>query len=192
MQSRGGFPLKKGFRDYLILALIAGAIIVLDQWTKALVRNNLALGESWMPWEWLRPFARVLHWYNNGVAFGLFQNGGIIFIILPILVVLAIIFYYPQVPNEEWSLRLAMGLQLGGALGNLIDRLTIGHVTDFISVGNFPIFNIADSAITVGVIVLILGVWIQDRREKARTESASQEASADPNDPNSEMYKVND
>jgi signal peptidase II len=55
---------------------------------------------------------------------------------------------------------------LGGAVGNLIDRLTVGHVTDFISVGTFPVFNIADSSITIGVLVLILGVWLQERREK--------------------------
>ena len=184
--------MKKKFRDYLLLFLISVVIIVLDQWTKSLVRSNLALGETWMPWTWLSPYARVLHWYNNGVAFGLFQNGGIIFIILPIIVVLAIIFYYPQVPSEDWALRLALGLQLGGATGNLIDRLTIGHVTDFISVGNFPIFNVANSAITVGVFVLILGVWIQDRREKTAQNAAKAEETPAADDANKEAYKLND
>jgi signal peptidase II len=59
-----------------------------------------------------------------------------------------------------------MGLQLAGAAGNLIDRLLMGKVTDFISVGSFPVFNVADSSITVGVIVLLLGVWIKERQEK--------------------------
>ena len=184
--------MNKRFRDYLYLVLIAGVIIALDQWTKSIVRSNLAVGEAWMPWSWLSPYARVLHWYNNGVAFGLFQNGGIIFIILPILVVLALIFYYPRVPSEDWFLRLAMGLQLGGALGNLIDRLTVGHVTDFISVGNFPIFNVADSAITVGVGVLILGVWLQDRQERANQASASNEDETETNDSSGELYKLNE
>jgi signal peptidase II len=61
-----------------------------------------------------------------------------------------------------------MSLQLSGALGNLIDRLTIGHVTDFVSVGNFPVWNIADASITIGVVVLILGVWITEIEEKKK------------------------
>ena len=63
-------------------------------------------------------------------------------------------------------LRLALSMQLGGALGNLIDRLTIGHVTDFISVGNFPVFNVADASITIGAALLFLSVWIRERAEK--------------------------
>lgn len=159
--------MKRIARSYLFLVLVSGAVIVLDQYTKWLVRQNLALGQAWMPLDWLSPFARVLHWYNTGVAFGFFQNGNTIFSILAALVSLAIIYYFSKVPVEDWTLRLAMGLQLGGALGNLIDRITVGHVTDFISVGNFPVFNVADSAITVGVVVLILGVWMQEKREKA-------------------------
>jgi signal peptidase II len=57
-------------------------------------------------------------------------------------------------------------MQLAGALGNLIDRMTIGHVTDFVSVGNFPVFNVADASITVGVGVLLIGMWVQEKREK--------------------------
>lgn len=162
----------KNFLRYLLyVVIIPGLIVAVDQYTKGIVEQNLALGESWMPWEWLAPYARILHWYNTGVAFGLFQSGGIIFILLPIIIVLGIIIYFPRIPNDDWTLRLALSLQLGGAIGNLVDRLTIGHVTDFISVGSFPVFNVADSAITVGVFVLILGVWIQEKREKAEREN---------------------
>lgn len=168
--------MKKFIRDYLILALVSGTIIALDQWTKFIIRQNLAIGESWMPLEWLAPYARIVHWYNRGVAFGLFQNGGEWFAILAIVIALGIIYYYPRVPAEDWTLRAAMGLQLGGAVGNLIDRLTVGHVTDFISVGTFPVFNIADSSITIGVVVLILGVWLQERREKqAKTQPKAED-----------------
>jgi signal peptidase II len=65
---------------------------------------------------------------------------------------------------------VALCLQLGGALGNLVDRLTQGYVTDFISVGTFPVFNVADSSITVGVIVLILAVWLQEKRQKEEAQ----------------------
>ena len=59
---------------------------------------------------------------------------------------------------------IALGMQFGGSIGNLIDRITIGHVTDFISVGRFPVFNIADASVTVGVGIMILGVWLQERK----------------------------
>ena len=163
--------MRKYIRAYLLLAFIAGVVIVLDQVTKSLVRNNIELWTGvWAPWDWIIPYARIIHVPNTGVAFGMFQGKGIIFTILASLVALIIIFYYPQVPESDWSLRLAMGLQLGGAVGNLIDRLTIGHVTDFISVGNFAVFNIADASITVGVAVLILGVWLQEKKEKQNRE----------------------
>ncbi len=162
--------LKRYIKDYTYLALVAGLVVGLDQLTKYWVRSNIQLGDTWMPWEWLAPYARFVHWYNTGVAFGMFQGRGMVFTILAFLVAGAIIFYFPNVPSQDWSLRLAMGLQLGGALGNLIDRLTIGHVTDFISVGNFPVFNIADSSITVGVGVLLLGIWFQERAEKKRLD----------------------
>lgn len=164
--------MKKYVRAYLLLAFNSGLIIILDQVTKTLVRNNIELWTGvWAPWDWIIPYARIIHVPNTGVAFGMFQGKGIIFTILALLVALVIIYYYPQVPESDWSLRLAMGLQLGGAVGNLIDRLTFGHVTDFISVGNFAVFNIADASISVGVAVLILGVWLQEKKEKKNRES---------------------
>jgi signal peptidase II len=96
----------------------------------------------------------------------MFQEGNMVFTVLAFVVIAAIIYYYPQISRADWPLRLAMSMQMGGALGNLIDRLTIGHVTDFISVGKFPVFNIADSSISVGCVVLVLGVWWQDRMAK--------------------------
>lgn len=162
--------MKKLIRTYLFLALVSGTIIFFDQLTKTWIRQTLLLGESFAPIAWLDPPLRIVHWYNTGVALGLFQDAGTILAILAFLVSLGIIYYYPRVPAADWTLRLAMALQLGGAVGNLIDRITIGHVTDFIAVGNFPVFNVADSSITVGVFVLILGVWLQEKREKAERQ----------------------
>ena len=159
-------------KDYLVLIGVAGTVIALDQWTKWLVRTNIEFGTQWLPdWlSWLSPYARIVHWYNSGAAFGMFQNGNLVFTILAFIVILAIIYYYPQVEAEDWTLKLAMGLQLAGAAGNLIDRLMAGKVTDFISVGKFPVFNVADSSITVGVIVLLLGVWYKEQQEKKKAE----------------------
>jgi signal peptidase II len=168
--------IKRSFRerlaDYGLLIVIAGLIVILDQWTKTLVRQSLSLGETWMPVEWLEPYVRVVNWHNTGAAFGIFQQGGLIFTILAIVVTIFILYYFPQVPRKDWPLRVAMGMQLGGALGNLTDRLRFGAVTDFISVGKFPVFNVADSSISVGVAVLILGVWISER--KAKKENAEE------------------
>jgi signal peptidase II len=124
-----------------------------------------------------------VHWYNTGAAFGMFQNGNTVFTILAFIVIGAIIIYYPVVENEDWTLKLAMGLQLGGATGNLIDRLMIQKVTDFISVGTFPVFNIADASISVGVVVLLLGVWIKERQDKRKAaEQASDEQQVENKD----------
>lgn len=168
------------FRDYLTLFSIAGAIAIIDQTTKYLVRSNLALGDMWSPWEWLEPYARIVHWNNTGAAFGMLQGLGDIFLILAIVVALAIVYYYPQVPKEDWTLRLAMGLEFGGAVGNLIDRLTIGSVTDFVSIWRFPVFNVADLCITLGAIVLILGVWYREKKENQEAVETEPDTSHEP------------
>ena len=157
-------------RDYLILFGIGGTIIILDQITKVLVRRNLALGEWWSPWEWLEPYFRIVNWKNTGAAFGILPSLGDFIAILAVVVAIAIVYYFPRVPREDWTLRLAMGLTFGGALGNLIDRLTIGWVTDYMSIWRFPVFNVADLCITLGVLVLLLGVWSQERSKDAESE----------------------
>jgi len=159
---------KNLFRKYSGILLIALVIVALDQWTKSLVRANIPEGTSWLPdsWLWLSPYARFVNWYNTGAAFGMFKDGSMVFTVLAFIVIGAILFYYPKVESDDWSLRLALSMQLGGAMGNLIDRLTIGHVTDFISVGTFPVFNIADASISVGAVVLFLGVWLRERAEQ--------------------------
>ncbi len=172
--------MKKYARDYIFLFLMAGVIIVLDQWTKYLVREELPFQAIWSPWPWLTPYARIVHWNNTGAAFGIFQGFGNVFTVLAIVVSIAILYYFPQVPRRDWTLRLAMGLQMGGAIGNLIDRLLFGSVTDFISVGNFAVFNIADASISLGVAILVLGMLAKERegfleeRERLRQEGGSQ------------------
>ncbi len=180
--------MKEKIKSYLLLAGIAGFLILVDQVTKAYVRANLAVYAMWSPWDWMLPYFRFYHTQNTGVAFGMFQGANDLFKLLAILVSIAIIYYYPRVPREDWTLRIALGMQLAGALGNLIDRFTQGFVTDFISVGTFAIFNVADASITVGVGVLILGVYLQERKAKqsaALAEAAAQaEAKQDGQDQN--------
>lgn len=159
---------KNYIRDYLALLLGAGAIIALDQYTKSLVLEHIPFLDSWLPdsLSWLSPFARIVHWRNSGAAFGIFQNGNLIFIIMAFLATLFILIYFPLIEKNEKALRFAMILQLGGALGNLIDRLKFGYVIDFLSVGNFPVFNVADSSITIGVAVLLLSILLQEYKDQ--------------------------
>lgn len=159
--------MKKFFTSTYWMFIIAAVIILLDQFTKWLVRSNLSFGDSWIPIQTL-PFIRIVYWRNTGVAFGMLQGMNLVFIFLAALVAAALIWYYPSIPREDSLIRLALSLELGGALGNLVDRIRFGHVIDFVSVGNFPVFNVADSCITVGIFVLLLGIWIQERREKKK------------------------
>lgn len=174
--------MKKIVQRYWQIFAIAIVIVALDQWTKSLVRANIPLGGVWLPesLEWLYPYVRIVHWYNTGAAFGMFKDGSMVFTVLAFVVIGLILYYYPQVEKADWSLRIAMSMQLGGATGNLIDRLTIGHVTDFISVGNFPVFNVADASITIGAAVLFLGIILmeKDERKKKKQDAPEGETSS--------------
>lgn len=106
----------------------------------------------------------------------MFQELGAVFAVLAVIVSGAIIYYYPKVSSDDWAIRIALGLQLGGALGNLIDRLTMNYVvTDFISIGNFAVFNIADASITIGVILLIFTMWFRERENSSTEDDPSLE-----------------
>jgi len=158
--------LKKYLKAYTFLLPISLTLIVLDQWTKNLVRDSLVLNEFWMPVEWLAPYLRIVNWHNTGAAFGIFQGMNTVFMVLAIVIITLILIYFPMIPADDFFFRLALSLQMSGAAGNLIDRLTRGFVTDFISVGRFPVFNVADSCITLGVVVLLIGMWIEERKTK--------------------------
>jgi len=156
------------------LLVIATIIVIIDQLTKFFVRQYMAYGDTWAPWDWMMPYARLLYIHNTGAAFGLFKNANPVFMVLAVIVSGVIIYYYPQIPSTEKVIRFALSLQLAGAVGNLIDRIFFGRVTDFISVGNFAIFNVADSSITVGVVILLIAVWLQDRKEKKNLAAVEQ------------------
>jgi signal peptidase II len=175
--------LKKYFRDYAFLLGIAGFIVVVDQLTKYLVRTLLPFAGSWSPFLWLEPYIRIVHWQNTGAAFGMLQGFGSVFAILAVFVSIAILYYFPRVPSSEWAMRLAMAMQLGGAVGNLIDRITVGTVTDFVSVGTFAVFNVADACISVGTVILILAVWDSERRQKKLTQANPEQAQASTDPP---------
>jgi len=168
------------WHDLLLLFFGSGTIIALDFWTKELVAKNLLLGESWLP-DWLSaltPYARIIHLQNRGTAFGLFRDQdqiNLLISIIAIAVSLFIVYYFPKIEKKERALRIALILQLAGAVGNLISRIRYGYVLDFISVGDFPVFNIADSSITIGLVVLIIGMLMQEWDERKKTPPAEQD-----------------
>lgn len=138
----------------IVFSLIAVSVVVGDQLSKAWIRSNLALGES-LPEG---GFFFLTHIRNTGASFGLFQEYSFQLTIVAFVAIGIVFFYaffitrrYPFLKNMVS--RAALGSILGGAVGNLIDRLRFGYITDFIGVGIWPPFNVADSAITVGVVV---------------------------------------
>lgn len=134
----------------LPLLLISLTVIGFDQLTKYLIRANMTL-ETSIPEE---GFIRLTYTTNSGGAFGLFANQTFLLILAVFIAITIVILYLRYLPADSMLLKVGLGLDLGGAVGNLIDRLRFGEVTDFIDVGAWPVFNIADSAITVGTVLI--------------------------------------
>jgi signal peptidase II len=146
--------------------LVAGGVIILDQLTKAIVRGSLARGESWPSEDWL---VKITHVTNTGAAFGILQGQGAFLTVTAFVAIAAIFFYYAFPPLEHGLLRIALALQLGGAIGNLADRIRFGEVTDMFHFPHYPAFNIADSSIVVGLIA-IAGFIFWNERKQAETD----------------------
>lgn len=163
----------RGRWGLLLTAVVAAVIIALDQVTKAAIVATIGPDADRNVIWVIPPVLRFLYVRNTGVAFGAFQGAGEILILLAVGVVLLLAVAFWRMIRESPWLSLALGLQFGGAIGNIIDRLRYGYVVDFIDVPNFPTFNVADSAITVGVI--LLGIYL------LRTELAT--ASQGPFEP---------
>ena len=148
-------------RPVISLLLVSGFIFAADQWAKNQVVNSLALGESWEPIPGFGRIFRFTYITNSGAAFGLFQDSGLIFVVVAVVVTGAIIYFYPLV--KSWPVKISLGLQLGGALGNLWDRIfNGGEVIDYADLGFWPIFNIADISIVIGVTILAIWLWQQE------------------------------
>ena len=164
--------MKRPRRDILILLVVAAFVVLVDQYTKSLVATRLGVGDSWDVAPWLAPVFRITHVTNTGVAFGLFPGGGNFFTVVSAVVIVTILVYYWQLPPELWLMRVVLALPLGGAIGNLVDRLRQGFVVDFVDLNfwplhEWPIFNLADSSIVAGVTLLTLLMLWEERRERS-------------------------
>jgi len=174
LKTQGARFLTRRFGEKTILPAVALLTLVADQISKYVVLSNLNRGQSWNPIASLTPWVSITHVTNTGVAFGLFPDRGSIFVIIAIIVVAAIIFYYRHLPAGQWWIKVSLGLQLGGALGNLLDRLRLGYVVDFINFKIWPVFNLADSSIVIGVAILAYYL-LRDGGEKENGEHLMQE-----------------
>jgi signal peptidase II len=183
---------KPTWTERLLPFLIMGLVLAADQLSKYLVETRVPLYGSWAPIPALEGLFRVVHTSNSGAVFGLFQGTGMFFAVLGVVVVSAIIYFNFTLPAGQWLLRIALGLQLGGALGNMTDRLRReGHVTDFIDVGPWYIFNLADLAIVSGVI-LFGYVLFQEYRREQKAENAQLISSSEQSGANRTDTSVND
>lgn len=143
----------------MFLFLLAAIILILDQVSKFIICRIILPGGSFPVIE---NIFHLTHVQNQGAAFGLFPNQTLFFISITLLTVLLILFFHQRISKKGSSFSCALGLILGGALGNLIDRIRLKAVIDFLDFSlkghHWPSFNIADSAITIGAIILLFSV----------------------------------
>ncbi len=144
----------------------AVAVVAADQATKTIIRTFMDRGDTWPSSDWP---VRIKYVTNSGAAFGILQGETLFLIVMAFIGLAAIYLYYRYPPFDHWLAGLAIGLMLGGALGNLTDRIFIGRVTDFIDFPRFPSFNVADSSINVGVAIIIIGYLLLEVRKRAPT-----------------------
>jgi signal peptidase II len=155
---------------YRLPLIITLAILALDQATKLFIDSHLARYQSVTV---IRNFFDITYVRNKGAAFGIFADSAVrlpFFIGISVLAAAAILWYLARLSEEQTLLRISLSLILAGALGNLIDRARLGEVIDFLDVHwhqyHWPAFNVADSAITVGVGLWLLDLWLEERRRK--------------------------
>ena len=145
--------------------LIALILLSVDQFSKYIIRQKMFLAES-IPV--IKSIFHITYVENTGIAFGLFPQGHSLFIVISLIIILVIIFFERKKVIKSLKERLCLGLILGGALGNLIDRLRFGFVTDFLDFRIWPVFNLADSGVCIGGILMVFFL-LRKRPRKERT-----------------------
>ena len=165
-------------RRWVLLGLVIAAVLLIDQGTKAIVLANLVVGESAQPIPALQDFFQITLTENRGAAFGFLPQGGDMFLIIAVIVVIAMVFVYPRLEADQWAARVAVGMVCGGALGNALDRLQHGAVIDFVHL-QIPgvisnVSNLADHAIVLGVIIMLIISWRTDSKPKDHAEASTE------------------
>ncbi|MBG9455092.1 peptidase A8 [Lysinibacillus sphaericus] len=152
---------------------LAAFVILLDQWTKWLIVKNMEFGERISVWD---PWFGILSHRNRGAAWGMLEGQMWLFSIITIGVICAVLYFYHKEAKGKPIFQVGLMLLLGGAIGNFIDRIFRGEVVDFVSVlipvinYDFPIFNIADAALTMAVVILMIGIIMEDKKGKKQVK----------------------
>jgi signal peptidase II len=157
-------PIAAGLWQWIGLAAVALAALGADQLTKAVVSDRLALDEGV---QVIGPFS-IHHVQNSGIAFGLFSSATAIVIALTAVAVAWMLVFFARSGSRHPLLPAALGLVIGGSVSNLIDRIRLGHVTDFLDFKYWPAFNLADSFIVIGVVMLFVVLLFSDREPRRR------------------------
>ena len=157
-------PLGASLEQWIGLGAIAVAALAADQLTKRLVSGRLALGEESRV---LGPLS-IHHVQNSGIAFGLFSSATSLVIVVTALAVAWMLWFFARSGARHPVLPVALGLVIGGSVSNLVDRVRLGHVTDFLDVRFWPAFNLADTFIVVGVGILLYALVASDRERGRR------------------------
>lgn len=145
--------------------LITLILLSVDQFSKYIIRQKMSLAES-IPI--IKSVFHITYVENRGIAFGLFPQGSSLFIVISLIIILVIIFFERKKVIKSLKKRFCLGLILGGALGNLIDRLRFGFVIDFLDFRIWPVFNLADSGVCIGGILMVFFL-LRKRPCKERT-----------------------
>lgn len=153
-------------------AAIVAVTLIVDQFSKYLITSGMDLGESLAVFP---PVFYITYVLNPGAAFGMLANQTNLFIVVSLLVIIGVLVGYRYLPRERVWTYVALGMVAGGAMGNLIDRIRLGRVIDFLDFKVWPVFNLADTAIVVGAVILILDVWLADRKALRKVEQGAGE-----------------
>jgi signal peptidase II len=160
-----------------LLFTVALTSIILDHLSKRAIEAALPMGETWAPFPGLDGLFQISHVTNTGAAFGVLSSGSAIFGVIAVIVSGFIVYCNTRLPANSHGYRIALGLQMGGAIGNLIDRIRLGHVTDFLDFGPWPVFNLADLSIVLGVVLM---GWLMLREQRATTRAGQELKGAVP------------
>lgn len=160
------------WQKWLPLPLIAGFVFSLDQISKAWIINTLNVGETIQVIPALYPYFQFTRSMNTGIAFGMGEGGSMIFLVLSIIIVFVLMYLYIRSAQDARLQHIAFAIVIGGALGNVIDRIQHGHVVDFfhVVIPNLisNVSNFADHAIIIGVVLLLIDSYLEEQREKQK------------------------